>query len=219
MRALLIAGPLTLDADGLFAGDGVIAAAAAAPFSPTQLWAQGGTSIDHYRRGLLTKRGIDDAGIDWSGATPAATGPFLPAAEPTDAEGVGAALLISLAPDEHARARRVIAALPGAEARPLLVAPRPGDLADAATRNALIADTDLVIAPLAAAQREHADEIAVPADPRVQRRVVHAHGTRGVRAADRRHGRRYGGVGRRGNGVPLDHPSRVRRPTGSGGAF
>ena len=127
MPSLLIAGPLALDdlpqAKGLLGGAGGYAAMAAAPLAHTQLWARGGQDITPQVRSILERRGIDLAGVDWTGPTlrgSASDSPALPEVEPTGADDLGAVLIAGLAPDEWRRAQRVIHALPGSEGRSLV---------------------------------------------------------------------------------------------------
>jgi sugar/nucleoside kinase (ribokinase family) len=156
MPSLLIAGPLALDdvaqAKGLLGGAGGYAAIAAAPLAHTQLWARGGKDITPQVRALLEQRRIDLSGVEWDGATqrggdgaPPLTGIALPAVEPTAAEDLGAVLVIGLVPDEFRRALRVVQALPGAEGRTLVAAPRPDDLQDAAFRAEVCAASDVLV--------------------------------------------------------------------------
>lgn len=161
MPSLLIAGPLALDdlpeAKGLLGGVGGYAAMAAAPLAHTQLWARGGQDITPQVRGILERRGIDLAGIDWSGATlrgglgAKTSGPALPEVEPTQADDLGAVLIAGLAPDEWRRAQRVVLALPGAEGRSLVAAPIITDLEDTRFRAEVCAAADVLIVPAAAA--------------------------------------------------------------------
>ena len=181
MPTLLIAGPLALDdlpsGTGLLGGVGGYAAIAAAPLAPTQLWCRGGTDISSQVMALLTQRHINLEGVDWVGATPRGTaagfesnGPILPVIEPTSAEALGGVLLIGLPPDETRRALKVVGKLKGADTRPIILSPRPSDLADAAFRKEVLAVTEVLVLsvakaqeltqttnPLAAAQSFHAD--------------------------------------------------------------
>jgi sugar/nucleoside kinase (ribokinase family) len=163
MPALLIAGPLALDDHpqqaGLLGGVGGYAAMAAAPLNPTQLWARGGSDFTPQLKGILERRGIDLAGVAWDGPTPRGTaggfvpgGTLLPDIEPTDAEDVGAVLLIGLPPVEMNRALAVVQALPDAATRPVLVSPRPDDLKDPAYRQLLGRTTDVLILSVAKAR-------------------------------------------------------------------
>ncbi len=156
MGTLLIAGPLALDDHpqqaGLLGGVGGYAAIAAAPLARTQLWCRGGTDISNQVKALLTQRHIDLAGVDWTGATPRgrttgfdAGGPLLPVIEPTSADDLGGVLLIGLPPEELRRALGVVRRLPGADTRPLIVSPRPADLADGALRRELLAVTEVLV--------------------------------------------------------------------------
>jgi sugar/nucleoside kinase (ribokinase family) len=162
MPSLLIAGPLTLDdlpqAKGMLGGAGGYAAMAAAPLAHTQLWARGGKDITPQVRAILERRGIDLAGATWDGPTihsgkpqPQAYQPALPDVEPTEAEDVGAVLVIGLAPDEWRRAIRVVQGLPGADGRSLVAAPKPSDLEDERFRSEVCAAADVLIIPAAAA--------------------------------------------------------------------
>lgn len=163
MGALLIAGPLALDDHpsqaGLLGGVGGYAAIAAAPLAPTQLWCRGGTDINNQVKALLTQRHIDLSGVDWIGATPRGTaagfesgGNLLPVIEPTSADNLGGVLLIGLPPDEMRRALRVVAKLKGSETRPLVVSPRPGDLADATFRRELLSVAEVLVLSVVKAQ-------------------------------------------------------------------
>lgn len=161
MPSLLIAGPLVLDdlpqGKGLLGGAGGYAAMAAAPLAHTQLWARGGQDIGPQVRSILERRGVDLAGVDWSGTTLRSgngvkpDGPALPVVEPTDAEDLGATLLVGLAPDEWRRAQRVVQALPGSEGRSLVAAPVIGDLEDERFRAEVCAAADVLIVPAAQA--------------------------------------------------------------------
>ena len=150
--ALLVAGPLGLAADPahpeLLAGDGFLAAAAAAALSPVQLWARAGTAVGHRQREALSRRRVDIAGLGEEGETLRLPGllsaPVLPEIEPVDASQLGAVLLIGLPPTECRRARAVVAALPGAESRPLLVAP-PADVTGDHLRELAAVATVLVL--------------------------------------------------------------------------
>jgi len=181
MGHLLIAGPLALDDHpqqaGLLGGVGGYAAIAAAPLAPTQLWCRGGTDISSQVMALLTQRHINLEGVDWVGVTPRSTaagfesnGPILPVIEPTSAEALGGVLLIGLPPDETRRALKVVGKLKGSETRPIILSPRPTDLADASFRKEVLAVTEVLVLsvakaqiltqtsnPLAAAQSLHAD--------------------------------------------------------------
>ncbi len=163
MGSLLIAGPLALDDHpqqaGLLGGVGGYAAIAAAPLAPTQLWCRGGTDISSQVKALLVQRHIDVSGIDWIGATPRSTaagfdagGALLPVIEPTSAEGLGGVLLIGLPPDETRRALRVVGKLKGAETRPVMVSPRPTDLADATFRHELLSVCEVLVLSVSKAQ-------------------------------------------------------------------
>lgn len=163
MPALLIAGPLALDDHpqqaGLLGGVGGYAAMAAGPLNPTQLWARGGSDFTPQLQGILERRGIDLAGVTWDGPTPRGTpagfvpgGTLLPDIEPTDAQDVGAVLLIGLPPDEMTRALRVVQNLPQAEDRPVLISPRPEDLQDPAYRQLIGRTADVLILSVAKAQ-------------------------------------------------------------------
>ena len=96
--ALLVAGPVGTDAEGLLTGAGFCAAAAAAPLTFTQLWAR--ADLNETLQALLTRRRIDCAGLDADGAADA----FLPESEPVSAERLGAVLLADLPEAEHQRA-------------------------------------------------------------------------------------------------------------------
>lgn len=163
MPALLIAGPLALDDHpqqaGLLGGVGGYAAMAAGPLNPTQLWSRGGTEIKAQLQGILTRRGIDLAGVSWTGPTPRGTpegflpgGNLLPDIEPTDATDVGAVLLIGLPPAEMTRAIRVVQQLPGSAERPLLISPRPDDLLDQTYRDLIGRTADVLILSVSKAQ-------------------------------------------------------------------
>lgn len=155
MPSLLIAGPLALDdlpqGKGLLGGAGGYAAIAAAPLAHTQLWARGGQDITTQVRGILEHRGIDLSGVTWNGPTlrgGLGTTPVtnaLPDVEPTDAEKLGAVLVIGLAPDEWRRAISVVQALPGGDTRTLVAAPRPADLDDARFRAEVCAAADVLV--------------------------------------------------------------------------
>jgi sugar/nucleoside kinase (ribokinase family) len=159
MPSLLIAGPLALDdlpqAKGLLGGAGGYAAMAAAPLAHTQLWARGGHDIGPQVRGILERRGIDLAGVDWNGPTiragAKALPPALPEVEPTQADDLGAVLLVGLAPDEWRRAQRVVQALPGSEGRSLVAAPVISDLEDERFRAEVCGAADVLILPAAQA--------------------------------------------------------------------
>ncbi len=132
MSALLIAGPLAIDAlpetMGLIGGAGGYAAIAAAPLSSVQLWARGGGDYPVAAREVLGRHHIDLAGIGWDGAMPRVAslteaptpGPLLPDIEPTSAEKLGAALVVGLPAAEAERALAVIAPL---KPQAVLVAP------------------------------------------------------------------------------------------------
>ena len=134
MPTLLIAGPIALDDlpdhPGSLGGEGAYAAIAAAPLATTQLWAQGGSDINHQVRDLLKRRHVDLAGVTWQGpvhqGTVALAGPdsVLPQLEPTEADNVGAVLLVGLPAADLARAVNTVRNMPGGETRPLLIRPR-----------------------------------------------------------------------------------------------
>lgn len=156
MPFLLIAGPLALDdvpqGKGLLGGAAGYAAIAAAPLARTQLWARGGQDITPQVRGILEHRGIDLSGVSWDGATlrnavgaPAASANALPEIEPTQAEDLGAVLVIGLAPDEWRRAITVVQALPGGDNRTLVAAPRIADLQDSRFRAEVCAAADVLV--------------------------------------------------------------------------
>jgi sugar/nucleoside kinase (ribokinase family) len=162
MGALLIAGPLALDDHpqqaGLLGGVGGYAAIAAAPLAPTQLWCRGGSDISNQVKAILTQRHIDLSGVDWIGPTPRGTaagfepgGALLPVIEPTSADSLDGVLFIGLPPDETRRALKVIGRLKGADTRPLIVSPRPADLADLAFRRELLAATEILVLSVAKA--------------------------------------------------------------------
>jgi sugar/nucleoside kinase (ribokinase family) len=162
MPTLLIAGPLALDdlpsGKGLLGGVGGYAAMAAAPLATTQLWCRGGSDLTPYLKDLLGRRGIDLAGVSFTGPTPRGGaegfvpgGPLLPEVEPTTADDLGGVLLIGLPPDEMRRALRVVQSLPGAAGRTLFVSPRPADLADAGFRRELLGATDVLVLSVARA--------------------------------------------------------------------
>ena len=163
MGHLLIAGPLALDDHpqqaGLLGGVGGYAAIAAAPLAPTQLWCRGGTDISSQVMALLSQRHINLDGVDWIGATPRSSargfdagGAILPVIEPTSAEGLGGVLLIGLPPDETRRALKVVGKLKGAETRPIILSPRPADLADLAFRREVLAVSEVLVLSVAKAQ-------------------------------------------------------------------
>jgi sugar/nucleoside kinase (ribokinase family) len=163
MGHLLIAGPLALDDHpqqaGLLGGVGGYAAIAAAPLAPTQLWCRGGTDISSQVMALLSQRHINLDGVDWIGATPRSSargfdagGAILPVIEPTSAEGLGGVLLIGLPPDETRRALKVVGKLKGAETRPIILSPRPADLADLDFRREVLALTEVLVLSVAKAQ-------------------------------------------------------------------
>ena len=163
MGTLLIAGPLALDDHpqqaGLLGGVGGYAAIAAAPLARTQLWCRGGVDISPQLQSILTQHRIDLAGVEWTGPTPRgratgfeAGGPLLPESEPTSSDGLGGILLIGLPPDETRRALRVIKALPEASDLPVIVSPRPTDLADPTFRRELLAITTVLVLPAGKAQ-------------------------------------------------------------------
>lgn len=158
---LLVAGPLGLDEDGLIAGAGAMAAIAAAPFWRTQLWSRAG-KLPEPLRGILERRGIDLAGVEWNGPVPVvgaertAPGPFLPELEPTSAEDLRAVLIAGL---DTGEARRAVAAAERLKA-PLLVV---HGLAQAGERPA-----DVLVAPLSAALGDGAGD-ALAAARRLQR--------------------------------------------------
>ncbi len=140
---LLVAGPAGSDADGLLAGEGLLAAIAAAPLIRVQLWARAGAQARGFL-GLLERRGVDASGLGLDGPPvrcPAgsrpAPAPFLPELEPTSAEGLGGSLLLGLDGAEAQRAQAAILTLapplqvqvcehvlPAANAPPTLVVAR-----------------------------------------------------------------------------------------------
>lgn len=141
-RACLVAGPLILDRlqgqDDLLGGSGFYAAAAAAPFAHTQLWARAGADFTPDLERVVTARHIDLAGLGREGPSLrfdherralAVDGPRLPDTEPESTAGLDAALVIALPPDEGRRALTALADLGERTARPLLVAPEREDLA------------------------------------------------------------------------------------------
>jgi sugar/nucleoside kinase (ribokinase family) len=155
MSSLLIAGPLALDdfasAKGLLGGAAGYAAMAAAPLANTQLWSRGGADITPQVRGILERRGVDIAGVSWSGATSRngqLVAPLLSDLEPTDAGDLTAVLLIGLAGEEWQRALTVIRALPGGDQRTVVVAPYDVDLSDAQVLAEICAAADVLIMPL-----------------------------------------------------------------------
>lgn len=159
--SLLIAGPFALDDigedTGLLGGAGAYAAMGARPLTHTQLWARAGADVDTQRRGYLEHRRIDLSGVTWDGAvsrwrqgTFTDNGPVLPDVEPTDAENLGAVLLIDLPMNELRRALDVVGRLAKSATRPVVIAPRAADpgAADLATAAAA---ADVLILPLAMA--------------------------------------------------------------------
>jgi hypothetical protein len=126
-QALLIAGSARLDdldnGQRLLAGDGSIAALAAAPFVPCQLWARVGNDYPEQCRQLLQQRGIDLAGLIGSeqasncrqvtGDVSTRHGPDLPEEEPSDPSQLGGCLVIGLDAADHRRAQTALAKLPG----------------------------------------------------------------------------------------------------------
>ncbi|MFW5751490.1 MAG: hypothetical protein ACOCZK_07575 [Planctomycetota bacterium] len=117
-KVLLVAGPGALipDATGrdLIAGCGVIAAAAAAAITTTQLWGRLGTGFAGHPLAVLERRGIDTAGVVCNGATPTTLAPgdsCLPAIEPTAPRELGAVLLAGIPVEETDRALAVAARL------------------------------------------------------------------------------------------------------------
>ena len=186
MGTLLIAGPLALDDHpqqaGLLGGVGAYAAIAATPLAPTQLWCRAGTDLPPQVKGLLETRHIDLSGVDWVGPTPRGTatgfisgGSVLPVIEPTSADNLGGVLLIGLPPEETRRALRVVGKLPGAETRPLIVSPRPGDLADATFRKELMAVTEVLVLTAAKAK-----ELSKTTDPLAAAQFFQADGAKVV---------------------------------------
>jgi sugar/nucleoside kinase (ribokinase family) len=173
-QALLVAGPLCLDdlpeQQGLLGGGGGYAAMGAGPITPTQLWARGGDAITPNLRAIFTKRRIDLAGVTWEGPTArwsptgfSHSGGALPAIEPTEAEELGAVLLIDLAPADGRRALSVVSRLPKAETRPLLIAPRPADCAaDHDYLKECAAAADVLILPAAMAASMEGDALSDP---------------------------------------------------------
>ncbi|MDA3959424.1 MAG: hypothetical protein PF961_01445 [Planctomycetota bacterium] len=135
-NVLLLCGPTGFEAaddrSHLWAGTGLYAAASAAAFAPCQLWARAGDALTESAAEMLERNRIDPAGLGAEGPSPRfggdtpAQGPFLPEVEPVNAEQLGAAAIIDLAPTEAARASRVIAALPESGSRPVLIMP-PAD--------------------------------------------------------------------------------------------
>ena len=122
---LLIAGALGIDAEGMIAGAGGLAAIAAAPLSSVQLWSRGGSLAPHPRE-ILTRRQIDLSGVTWDGPVPVfgadgrqaePGGAALGSCEPTSADGLRAVLVIGLAPAEEVQALRAARAL----AAPLVI--------------------------------------------------------------------------------------------------
>jgi sugar/nucleoside kinase (ribokinase family) len=116
---LLVAGPAGVDAQGLIAGSGLLAAVAAAPLASVQLWSRTGTFSQPVRE-LLARRGLDLSGVDFSGAVtvvssdgalPAGSGHPLGGFEPTSADGLTAVLIIGLDPLATQQALRCARAL------------------------------------------------------------------------------------------------------------
>ncbi len=186
MGTLLIAGPLALDEianqPNTIGGVGGYAAIAAASLATTQLWCRGGSEFTPYLQGLLTQKGIDLSGVSWDGPTPRGTpqgfvagGPILPELEPTEAEDLGAVLLIGLPPEEFFRAARVVAALPGAESRTVVVSPRPSDLLDANFLGVVANTADLLVLSVTKAQ-----EITRTKDPLAAAKALQAAGAKSV---------------------------------------
>jgi sugar/nucleoside kinase (ribokinase family) len=186
MGDLLIAGPTALDdhprQNGLLGGVGLYAAIAAAPLARTQLWSRAGNGINNQLKAIITRHGIDLAGVSWDGPTPHGGpngfepgGPLLPDIEPTDAASLGAVLLIGLPPDEWRRAQRVALALPGAAERPLVASPRPGDLADPGFRAEVCRCCQLLVLSVAQACR-----ITATSDPLSAAQALQKDGARAV---------------------------------------
>jgi len=122
---LLIAGALGVDALGVIAGAGGVAAIAAAPLAAVQLWARGGSLPPHPRE-ILARRAIDLSGVTWDGPVSVfaadgratqGSGACLGSCEPTSADGLRAVLVIGLAPAEELQALRAARAL----AAPLVI--------------------------------------------------------------------------------------------------
>jgi hypothetical protein len=158
--ALLVAGPAGLSAHPdraqLLAGSGFLAAAAAAPMAPVQLWARVGAELSAQHREILTRRRVDIAGLGDEGATPRlpAVSPserYLPEIEPVDASELGAVLVLDLPPAECDRAITVARQLPDAAGRPLLLAPPVGT--DGPRLKTLAAGCDLLLLSVAEALR------------------------------------------------------------------
>jgi len=130
---LLIAGALGIDAEGMIAGAGGLAAIAAAPLSSVQLWSRGGALAAHPRE-ILARRQIDLSGVTWDGAVPVfgadgrqhePGGAALGSCEPTSADGLRAVLVIGLAAAEEVQALRAARAL----AAPLVIVANSAQLA------------------------------------------------------------------------------------------
>jgi len=112
---LLVAGPSAIEepdtqrhsASRPWHGAGFYAAAAAAACTATQLWSRVPADVRAEEWAPLERRGIDCAGCSAEGSG------ALPDLEPVSADDLGAVLICGLHGEELARARRVVAALPG----------------------------------------------------------------------------------------------------------
>lgn len=211
MPALLIAGPLALEDfpgfPGLLGGSGGYAAMAAGPLNPIQLWACGPVAMTAPVRGILERRGIDLAGVEWT-ALPT----VLPEIEPTDAEDVGAVLLIDLPPAEMTRALAVVQRLPESATRPVLVRPRAGDLTDAAYRRLIGTTSDVLLLA-----EGHARTVTKTSDTLAAAEALHADGWKSIALS----AGQLGGVllhGSKATTWPA-LPIPVTEPTGIGAAF
>ncbi len=201
--ALLVAGPLALDDIGedkdLIGGAGGYAALAAAPLAPTQLWSRGG-AVPPAIRPIFERRRVDCSGVDWTGRI--GGDPALPAIEPVTAERLGGVLLIDLAVAELERALAVVRALPNADTRPLIIAPR--DRGDAALGIAAAAADVLIVR-------------SIDGDPLAQGLALQARGAKCVAVT----GGMTGGIVLYGQKVTTwpTMPTAVVEPTGAGASF
>lgn len=134
-HACLIAGPLNLDdlpdSPDTLGGSGFYAAAAAAPFAVSQLWCRAG-ALDNSLKRVITARHIDEAGIDYEGASNrwSPTGGWQQEGEtlgeltPDSAADLTCALAIDLPPVEMERALDALNGLGEQVGHTLIVAPR-----------------------------------------------------------------------------------------------
>ena len=131
-RACLVAGPLSLDdlpeAPDTLGGSGFYAAAAAAPFALSQLWARAGDLGPHLRR-IISARHIDQAGLSYEGPIrhwspqQGCQDPVLPDLQPVRSQDLACVLLIDLPGKEMDRAVAALQGM-GESSYPLLIAPQ-----------------------------------------------------------------------------------------------